>query len=63
MTVDLGFSGTATLTGDYTRSGTQIAIAAGRGRLVLAELPVLGLAVGAVVTALIYVFHANLFGP
>jgi hypothetical protein len=29
MTVDLAFSGTATLTTDYTRSGTQIVIAAG----------------------------------
>ena len=29
VTVDLGFTGTATLTGDYTRSGTQIVIAAG----------------------------------
>ena len=29
VTVDLGFSGTATLTNDYTRSGTQIVIAAG----------------------------------
>jgi formylglycine-generating enzyme required for sulfatase activity len=29
VTVDLAFSGTATLTSDYTRSGTQIVIAAG----------------------------------
>ena len=29
VTVNLGFSGTATLTDDYTRSGTQIVIAAG----------------------------------
>ena len=29
VTVDLGFTGTATLTNDYTRTGTQIVIAAG----------------------------------
>ena len=29
VTIDLGFTGTATLTDDYTRSGTQIIIAAG----------------------------------
>ena len=29
VTVNLGFTGTATLTDDYTRSGTQIVIAAG----------------------------------
>jgi len=29
VTVDLGFTGTATLTGDYVRSGTQIVITAG----------------------------------
>jgi hypothetical protein len=30
VTVDLGFTGTATLTSDYTRSGTQIVIPAAR---------------------------------
>ena len=30
VTVDLGFTGTATLTDDYTRSGTQITIPAGQ---------------------------------
>lgn len=39
------------------------AIAAGRNRLVLAELPRLGIAVGAVVTALLYTFHGRIFGP
>jgi uncharacterized membrane protein len=39
------------------------AIAAGRNRLVLAELPRLGIAVGAAVTASLYWFHGDLFGP
>ena len=39
------------------------AIVAGRNRLVPGEVPLLGLAFGAGVTALIYVFHASLFGP
>jgi len=39
------------------------AIAAGRNRLVLSELPVVGLVAGAVVTGLVYRFHTSLFGP
>jgi uncharacterized membrane protein len=39
------------------------AIAGGRNRLVLGEIPVLGLAIGVALAAALYVFHPQLFGP
>jgi len=38
-----------------------VAIATGRGRLVLSELPWIGIAVGGVVSVLIYYYHTELF--